>query len=77
MLSACVDAFSKTKGGIQVLAGLAPSSPTVESLLRIGLLVKQERKMIVIYYFFNLANMYFSSENSTTIAVTVSKFLNP
>jgi hypothetical protein len=44
MLYGWSDMFSKKEGGIQVMAGLAPSSQTVKSLLRAPLPAKPARK---------------------------------
>jgi hypothetical protein len=41
----CASAFPRKEGGIQVLAGLAPSSQIVRSLLRTTLPASQHRKI--------------------------------
>jgi hypothetical protein len=46
MLHSCAGAFPRKEGGIEVLAGLAPSSLTVGSLLRISWLVKPNGKVL-------------------------------
>jgi hypothetical protein len=44
-LDSCVGMFPRTEGGIKVLAGLAPSSQTVGSLLRTPWLAKSARNI--------------------------------
>jgi hypothetical protein len=68
----CTGVFPVKEAGIQVTAGLAPPSQTVGSLWRTPWLVKLARKMIMLNNFEELANVYFSSENSTNMTTTVS-----
>ncbi len=73
MPCSCVGVFPRKEGRIQVLAGLAPCSQTVGSLLRTPKLSKQAGTIMVLNYFFKLTNMNFASENLTNMTATLSK----
>ncbi len=69
----CMGMLPRKEDVIQMLAGLAPSSQTVGSLLKKTIPAKAGGKMIILRYFHKLANIYFSSENSTNMTPTLSK----
>jgi len=69
----CMGMLQWKEDVIQMLAVLAQSSQTVGSLLKIPRPAKAGGKMIILRYFYKVANIYFSSENSTNMTPTLSK----
>jgi hypothetical protein len=58
-LPECRGAFPGKEGGIHALVGLPPSSQRVESILRIPLSDKPDRKMIVINLLLTTCGLYY------------------